>query len=62
MSEAEFRQAVWDSCIKRVAARVDEFSDGWLLNGPSKAAADAIRNEILRMPVPVPAANAGEQK
>jgi hypothetical protein len=34
---------------------VDAYSEGWTPNGPSKAAADAIRNKIMRMPVPVPA-------
>jgi hypothetical protein len=53
MSEREFLELAWASCIKRVVAMIDDYSDGWAPNGPSKATADAIRNKIRHMPVPV---------
>jgi hypothetical protein len=53
MSEREFLELAWASFSKRVVAMIDDYSDGWAPNGPSKATADAIKNKIRHMPVPV---------
>ncbi len=55
MSESEFRAHVWQCSIKRVIAMIEEFSEGWQPNGPSKGAAEAIVKKIRSMPVPGPA-------
>jgi hypothetical protein len=54
MTENEFRAHVWQCSIKRVLAMIEEYSEGWLENGPSKAAAAAIVKKIRAMPVPGP--------
>jgi hypothetical protein len=54
VSEEQFRAHVWGCSIKRVIAMIEEFSEGWLLNGPSKATAVSIVNKIRAMPVPGP--------
>jgi hypothetical protein len=52
MSESEFLEAAWQSCLKRVAAMIGDYSASWTPTGPSKAAADAIRNRVKAMPMP----------
>lgn len=55
MSEAEVRAFAWERSTKRIVAMIEEYSQGWSPNGPSKATADAIVNKIRAMPVPGPA-------
>ena len=50
----QFRAHVWECSIKRVIAMIEEFSEGWSPNGPSKATATAICAKIKNMPVPGP--------
>jgi hypothetical protein len=60
MSESEFREMAWQSCIKRVIAAMEEDSSTWTPNSPSRATADFFINKIRRMPVPLP--QNGEQQ
>lgn len=55
MSEREFLESAWASCTKRVVAMIDDYCQGWATNGPSMATAEAIKNKIKQMPVPLPA-------
>ena len=55
MSEAEIRKFAWESSTERIILMIEAYSEGWALNGPCKATADAILNEIRAMPVPSPA-------
>lgn len=52
MSESEFLELAWSSCINRVAKMIEEYSDGWVPNGPCAVTAEAIKNKVLAMPMP----------
>jgi hypothetical protein len=57
MSEREVQEWVWSCSKKHIVAAIEEYSEGWALNGPCKATADAILKKIRDMPVPQPAGN-----
>ena len=53
MTQQQILEEAWKACIARVVAMVDDYSADWTPNGPSKAAAERIRNKIKAMPCPV---------
>ena len=52
MTETEIFISGWQACQSRIINLIETYSSGWLLNGPSKAAADAIIKQIKATPTP----------
>ena len=54
MTETEAFIAGWAARLRRDIEEIDRYIESWTPNGPSRAAADAIKKRLQLIPTPKP--------